>query len=176
MVFGFVGRINKDKGIGELLDAFIRVENKYENVALLLIGGMDGDCSSYMQYFAEHPNIISMGRTNDVPKYISALDILVHPSYREGFSMVIQQAMAMEIPVVTTNIPGPSEVIEKDVTGVLAEPRDVDTLYDAMVWMVEHPEQRVAMGKAGRVRCEKHFTRERMLQLTLEDRETIINS
>lgn len=176
LVFGFVGRINKDKGIGELLDAFIRVENKYENVALLLIGGMDGDCSSYMQYFAEHPNIISMGRTNDVPKYISALDVLVHPSYREGFSMVIQQAMAMEIPVVTTNIPGPSEVIEKDVTGVLAEPRDVDTLYDAMVWMVEHPEQRVAMGKAGRVRCEKHFTRERMLQLTLEDRETIINS
>lgn len=175
-VFGFVGRINKDKGIGELLEAFIRVESKYENAALLLIGGMDGDSSLYTQYFAKHPNIISMGRTNEVPKYISAIDVLVHPSYREGFSMVIQQAMAMEIPVVTTNIPGPSEVIEKDVTGVLAEPRDVDTLYDAMVWMVEHPEQRVAMGKAGRVRCEKHFTRERMLQLTLEDRESIINS
>lgn len=176
LVFGFVGRINKDKGIGELLEAFIRVESKYENAALLLIGGMDGDSSLYTQYFAKHPNIISMGRTNEVPKYISAIDVLVHPSYREGFSMVIQQAMAMEIPVVTTNIPGPSEVIEKDVTGVLAEPRDVDTLYDAMVWMVEHPEQRVAMGKAGRVRCETHFTRERMLQLTLEDRETIINS
>lgn len=176
LVFGFVGRINKDKGIGELLEAFIRVESKYENAALLLIGGMDGDSSLYTQYFAKHPNIISMGRTNEVPKYISALDVLVHPSYREGFSMVIQQAMAMEIPVVTTNIPGPSEVIEKDVTGVLAEPRDVDTLYEAMVCMVEHPEQRVAMGKAGRVRCEKHFTRERMLQLTLEDRESIINS
>ncbi|MBQ8227212.1 MAG: glycosyltransferase family 4 protein [Bacteroidaceae bacterium] len=176
LVFGFVGRINKDKGIGELLEAFIRVESKYENAALLLIGGMDGDSSLYTQYFAKHPNIISMGRTNEVPKYISAIDVLVHPSYREGFSMVIQQAMAMEIPVVTTNIPGPSEVIEKDVTGVLAEPRDVDTLYEAMAWMVEHPEQRVAMGKAGRVRCEKHFTRERMLQLTLEDRESIINS
>lgn len=176
LVFGFVGRINKDKGIGELLEAFIRVESKYENAALLLIGGMDGDSSLYTQYFAKHPNIISMGRTNEVPKYISAIDVLVHPSYREGFSMVIQQAMAMEIPVVTTNIPGPSEVIEKDVTGVLAEPRDVDTLYEAMAWMVEHPEQRVAMGKAGRMRCEKHFTRERMLQLTLEDRESIINS
>ena len=176
LVFGFVGRINKDKGIGELLEAFIRVESKYENAALLLIGGMDGDSSLYTQYFAKHPNIISMGRTNEVPKYISAIDVLVHPSYREGFSMVIQQALAMEIPVVTTNIPGPSEVIEKDVTGVLAEPRDVDTLYEAMAWMVEHPEQRVAMGKAGRVRCEKHFTRERMLQLTLEDRESIINS
>lgn len=175
-VFGFVGRMNRDKGVFELLEAFMRLNQKYSDIALLLIGDMEGELPAHLMHYKENPNIINTGWTNEVPKYISALDVLVHPSYREGFSMVIQQAMAMEIPVVTTNIPGPSEVIEKDVTGVLAEPRDVDTLYDAMAWMVEHPEQRVAMGKAGRVRCEKHFTRERMLQLTLEDRETIINS
>lgn len=175
-VFGFVGRMNRDKGVFELLEAFMRLNNKYSNIALLLIGDMEGELPEHLKNYKENPCIVNTGWTNEVPKYISALDVLVHPSYREGFSMVIQQAMAMEIPVVTTNIPGPSEVIEKDVTGVLAEPRDVDTLYDAMVWMVEHPEQRVAMGKAGRVRCEKHFTRERMLQLTLEDRESIINS
>ena len=175
-VFGFVGRMNRDKGVFELLEAFMRLNKKYSNIALLLIGDMEGELPEHLKNYKENPCIVNTGWTNEVPKYISALDVLVHPSYREGFSMVIQQAMAMEIPVVTTNIPGPSEVIEKDVTGVLAEPRDVDTLYDAMVWMVEHPEQRVAMGKAGRVRCEKHFTRERMLQLTLEDRESIINS
>lgn len=175
-VFGFVGRMNRDKGVFELLEVFMRLNQKYSDIALLLIGDMEGELPAHLMHYKENPNIINTGWTNEVPKYISALDVLVHPSYREGFSMVIQQAMAMEIPVVTTNIPGPSEVIEKDVTGVLAEPRDVDTLYDAMAWMVEHPEQRVAMGKAGRVRCEKHFTRERMLQLTLEDRETIINS
>lgn len=175
-VFGFVGRMNRDKGVFELLEAFMRLNKKYSNIALLLIGDMEGEPLEHLKNYKENPCIVNTGWTNEVPKYISALDVLVHPSYREGFSMVIQQAMAMEISVVTTNIPGPSEVIEKDVTGVLAEPRDVDTLYDAMVWMVEHPEQRVAMGKAGRVRCEKHFTRERMLQLTLEDRESIINS
>lgn len=175
-VFGFVGRMNRDKGVFELLETFMRLNQKYSDIALLLIGDMEGELPAHLMHYKENTNIINTGWTNEVPKYISALDVLVHPSYREGFSMVIQQAMAMEIPVVTTNIPGPSEVIEKDVTGVLAEPRDVDTLYDAMAWMVEHPEQRVAMGKAGRVRCEKHFTRERMLQLTLEDRETIINS
>lgn len=175
-VFGFVGRMNRDKGVFELLEAFMRLNKKYSNIALLLIGDMEGELPEHLKNYKENPCIVNTGWTNEVPKYISALDVLVHPSYREGFSMVIQQAMAMEIPVVTTNIPGPSEVIEKDVTGVLAEPRDVDTLYDAMVWMVEHPGQRVAMGKAGRVRCEKHFTRERMLQLTLEDRESIINS
>lgn len=175
-VFGFVGRMNRDKGVFELLEAFMRLNQKYSDIALLLIGDMEGELPAHLMHYKENPNIINTGWTNEVPKYISALDVLVHPSYREGFSMVIQQAMAMEIPVVTTNIPGPSEVIEKDVTGVLAEPRDEETLYDAMAWMVEHPEQRVAMGKAGRVRCEKHFTRERMLQLTLEDREMIINS
>lgn len=175
-VFGFVGRMNRDKGVFELLEAFMRLNQKYSDIALLLIGDMEGKLPAHLMHYKENPNIVNTGWTNEVPKYISALDVLVHPSYREGFSMVIQQAMAMEIPVVTTNIPGPSEVIEKDVTGVLAEPRDVDTLYHAMVWMVKHPEQRLAMGKAGRVRCEKHFTRERMLQLTLEDREMIINS
>ena len=175
-VFGFVGRMNRDKGIFELLEVFMRLNQKYPDSALLLIGDMEGELPEHLKNYRKNPNILNTGWTNEVPKYISALDVLVHPSYREGFSMVIQQAMAMEIPVVTTNIPGPSEVIEKDVTGVLAEARDVNTLYNAMAWMVEHPEQRVAMGKAGRVRCEKHFTRQRMLRLTLEDRERIINS
>ncbi|MBO5854524.1 MAG: glycosyltransferase, partial [Bacteroidales bacterium] len=176
LVLGFVGRINNDKGIKELLEAFIRLEKKYPNIALLLIGGIDNECSSYIRCCEEHPNIVNMGRTNDVPTYISAIDILVHPSYREGFSMVIQQAMAMEIPVVTTDIPGPSEVIKDGETGILAKPRDTDSLYDAILWMIEHPEERLQMGKMGRKRCEKYFSRERMLQLTLEDRENIIKS
>jgi glycosyltransferase involved in cell wall biosynthesis len=90
--------------------------------------------------------------------------------------MVIQQAMAMEIPVVTTDIPGPSEVIEPNVSGLLAKARDVETLYNSMKWMLEHPEERVQMGKAGRKRCEEKFNRERMLRLTLEDRENILNA
>lgn len=175
-VFGFVGRMNRDKGVFELLEAFMRLNQKYSDIALLLIGDMEGELPAHLMNYKENPNIINTGWTNEVPKYISALDVLVHPSYREGFSMVIQQAMALELPVVTTNIPGPSEVIEEGITGMLAEPRDVDTLYNAMLWMIEHPEKRLEMGKAGRVRCEKLFTRQRMLRLTLEDRERIINS
>ena len=175
-VFGFVGRMNRDKGVFELLEAFMRLNQKCPDVALLLIGDMEGELPEHLKNYRKNPNVVNTGWTNEVPKYISALDVLVHPSYREGFSMVIQQAMAMELPVVTTNIPGPSEVIEEGITGMLAEPRDVDTLYNAMLWMIEHPEKRIEMGKAGRVRCEKLFTRQRMLRLTLEDRERIINS
>ena len=120
-------------------------------------------------------NIFFTGQTNEVSKYLSASDILVHPSYREGFSMVIQQGMAMELPVVTTNIPGPSEVIVPGESGVLAEPKNVESLYKAMKWMLEHPAERTTMGIAGRLRCETLFNRSRMLQLTLEDRNHILN-
>lgn len=176
LVYCFVGRLNRDKGVFELLEAFLRLEKERKDVALLLIGDMEGILPQHLNGAMQNDNIVNTGWTNEVPKYISASDVLVHPSYREGFSMVIQQAMAMELPVVTTDIPGPSEVIEKDVTGVLAQACDVESLYKVMKWMAEHPERRVEMGKAGRKRCKEYFTRERMLKLTLEDREQILNS
>jgi len=176
LVFCFVGRLNRDKGVYELLECFLRLSRERDDVALLQIGDMESDLPERLQEARSHPNVVLTGWTNEVPKYISASDVLVHPSYREGFSMVIQQAMAMELPVVTTDIPGPSEVIENGVTGILARARDVDTLYYAMKWMAEHPEERVAMGMAGRRRCEEKFNRDRMLKLTLEDREQILNS
>ena len=175
-VFSFVGRLNRDKGVFELLEAFQRLSSDRNDVALLQIGDMEGVLPAHLEVVRQNKDVVLTGWTNEVPKYISASDVLVHPSYREGFSMVIQQAMAMEIPVVTTDIPGPSEVIEPNVSGILAKPRDVDTLYDCMKWMVEHPMERKQMGKAGRMRCEEKFNRERMLRLTLEDRENILKA
>lgn len=176
LVYSFVGRLNRDKGVFELLEAFQKLSSERQDVALLQIGDMEGELPPHLENVRKNPNVILTGWTNEVPKYISASDVLVHPSYREGFSMVIQQAMAMEIPVVTTDIPGPSEVIEPNVSGILAKPRDVETLYDCMKWMADHPAERTVMGKAGRKRCEEKFNRERMLRLTLEDREQILNS
>ena len=175
-VFSFVGRLNRDKGVFELLEAFQRLSAERNDVALLQIGDMEGELPPHLEVVRQNKNVVLTGWTNEVPKYISASDILVHPSYREGFSMVIQQAMAMEIPVVTTDIPGPSEVIEPNDSGLLAKARDVETLYNCMKWMLEHPEERVQMGKAGRKRCEEKFNRERMLRLTLEDRENILKA
>ena len=77
-------------------------------------------------------NIIFHGFTKDVPKYMAAMDILVHPTYREGFSMVIQQAMAMDCAIITTDVPGPSEVIEGGVSGLLVPDHAVDELAESM--------------------------------------------
>lgn len=174
MVFCFVGRLNRDKGIYELLEAFRRLSLEFENVSLLQIGDLEGVLPANLEEIKKSSKVVLTGWTNEVAKYLSSSDVLVNPSYREGFSMVIQQAMALAIPVVTTDIPGPSEVIEPNVSGILAKPRDVDSLYNCMKWMIEHPEERQVMGRAGRKRCEERFNRWRMLQLTLEDRERIL--
>lgn len=105
---------------------------------------------------------------------MAAADVLVHPSYREGFSMVIQQAMAMALPVVTTDIPGPSEVITPNVTGLLVKPRNASSLYLGMKQMISRHDQMEKMGMAGRLRCEEKFNRNRMLRLTYEDRMRIL--
>lgn len=176
IVFGFVGRFNKDKGIIELVNAFKRLQQEHENIALLLIGEPDKHQAQYMDLIANNKSIIVTGWTNDVSKYLSAIDVLVHPSYREGFSMVIQQAMALAIPVVTTDIPGPSEVIENNISGKLAKPRDIETLYEMMLWMLNHPTERIIMGEKGKLRCEMLFSREKMLNLTYLDRINLLNS
>ena len=176
-VFGYVGRIETDKGISELLSAFMKVGNP--DYALLLIGPFDElRCNIEPSLLAKAKlmdNIIFHGFTREVPKYMSAMDILVHPTYREGFSMVIQQAMAMGCAIITTNVPGPSEVIEKGKSGLLVPDHTVDELSEAMIRLGEDAELRKSFSEAGLVRVREKFERCRMLQLTLENRDKMMN-
>lgn len=177
VVLCFVGRFSRDKGCYELLEAFKRLHKEKKDIALLLIGDFEMKVPDTLKWIYSCPNIIMTGKdVPDVYRYMAVSSVLVHPSYREGFSMVIQEAMAMSLPVITTDIPGPSEVIEVNKTGLLAKARDTVTLFDCMKWMVEHPKEREIMGEYGRKRCEEKFSRERMLRLTLEDRENILKA
>lgn len=174
-VFCSVGRLSRDKGSFELLEAFLQLAKEREDVALMMIGDSEGECPANVQEAKNHDRVVFTGYTNEVNKYVSAADVLVHPSYREGFSMVIQEAMAMGLAVVTTDIPGPSEVIEKDVSGILVEARSTESLLEGMKQMIASPERMKQMGKAGRMRCEALFNRERMLRLTYEHRIGLMN-
>ncbi|HIZ32158.1 MAG TPA: glycosyltransferase family 4 protein [Candidatus Bacteroides merdigallinarum] len=176
-VFGFVGRMDRDKGTNELFSSFLKLHQKYPNVGLLFIGPEDkitGIDISLYQAVKDSGAAVFTGFTSEVPQYISAIDVLVHPSYREGFSMVIQQAMAMEIAVVTTNIPGPSEVIEENVSGLLAEAKDSESLAQAMEKFLQDNVLRSSMAHEGYNRARKLFERGHMLELTCIDRKRIL--
>lgn len=177
LVYGYVGRIETDKGIGELLKAFWDLSD--ENSYLLLIGAFDVLRSNIGQNIIDKAKssgrVIFHGYTKEVPKYMSIIDILVHPTYREGFSMVIQQAMAMGCAIITTNVPGPSEVIEDEISGVLVRDHSAEDLMLAMKRLGADKELRESFIAAGLERVRTLFNRERMLELTYQDRLRMMN-
>lgn len=175
LVICSVGRLSRDKGSFELLEAFDRLAKEREDIALLMVGDTEGDIPKHLLSIMRHDRVVFTGFTNEVNKYLAASDVLAHPSYREGFSMVIQEAMAMQLAVVTTDIPGPSEVIEEGATGILVQPRSTDSLYEGLKQILSDRNIMKKMAEAGRKRCEKLFNRQRMLKLTYEHRLRLMN-
>ncbi len=176
-VFGYVGRIETDKGVEELLKAYLKMGR--HTTALLLIGPFDelrSDIdSATLQEAKAREDIIFHGFSREVPKYMSAMDVLVHPTYREGFSMVIQQGMAMGCAIITTDVPGPSEVIEEGVSGLLVPDHTVNELAEAMNRLKEDKDLRQCFSEAGLKRVKEKFERQHMLELTYENRMKMMN-
>ncbi len=177
-VFGFVGRITEDKGCRELLKAF-QLGNFPANTKLLMVGGND-NCGEELTAFIEESKatekVIFTGavKGNLVCKYMSAMDVLVHPTYREGFGMVLQEALAMCVPIITTDIPGPSEVIEENVCGWLVPAQNVEELKEKMVLLKEDELLRERFAKDGRKRVEQYFERKIMVGRIVEDFNEIL--
>lgn len=176
-VYGFIGRISKDKGNNELIEAFRRIADN--DVVLLLLGPNEGTIDKELQQWGEaSPKVVFAGSIdhNDIPKHLAAMDVLVHPTYREGFGMVLQEAMAMEVPIITTDIPGPSEVIEEGVSGVLVPSHDAEALSAAMLDFYNNKEKYAQFGKDGRIRAEKYFDRPVMIENIYQDKEELYNN
>ena len=170
-----VGRLSRDKGSFELLEAFDRLAKEREDIALMMIGDTEGEIPKRLLPITKLNRVVFTGFTHEVNKYMAACDVLAHPSYREGFSMVIQEAMAMQVSVVTTDIPGPSEVIKEGETGILVQPRNVESLYEGLKQMLSDKDRMKQMAVAGRKRCEELFNRQRMLKLTYEHRMSLMD-
>lgn len=174
-VYGFIGRISRDKGNNELIRAF-RSISLTNNAYLLLVGPDEGSLDKEVLEWAKDNNrVIFSGaiRHNQMPKYLSAMDVLVHPTYREGFGMVLQEAMAMEVGIITTNIPGPSEVVEDGISGILVPAKDEISLTLVMKDFCENPAKFSDLGKNGRLRVEKFFNRSIMIDNLCKDRECL---
>ena len=143
-VYGFIGRVVRDKGINELIEAFIRYTIDYDNSYLLILGPLDGLDELREDLVTEsitNRKIIFTGSRNDINKCYASLDYVVMPSYREGFSMVLLEAAAMGIPVISSKINGSIDfVIEKE-TGFLFDVKSSESLFDALVKTYNLPQE-----------------------------------
>jgi glycosyltransferase involved in cell wall biosynthesis len=136
LVFIFVGRIVKDKGIIELVESFVSFNKEYHDTKLLLVGHYEEDLDplprDIQENIAINSNIINVGYQHDVRPYIACSDILVFPSYREGFPNVPLQAGAMEKTLILSNINGCNEIVTHLKNGFLIPPKSVPKLQDAI--------------------------------------------
>lgn len=179
MVFIFLGRINQDKGIYELLSAYNKLAQNNSNVYLLLVGPDEGGIASvFNQYSSIKPglNFYFYGLTNEPEKLLQAGDIFVLPTYREGFGSSVIEASAMGLPVICSDAYGVKDAMVDNVTGIRCKVMDVDSLYQAMVMFVKKPELIRLYGDAGRKRVVSDFDGAKMSQLWVDFYRSIIPS
>lgn len=139
--FIFVGRIVKDKGICELLEAFSRLYQEDPDVRLVLVGDfeqkLDPLPEDVDQTIKTHKAIYCTGWQDDVRPWLAVADALAFPSYREGFPNVVMQAGAMELPCVVSDINGCNEIIIEGENGLIVPPHDAFALYHGMKRIME---------------------------------------
>lgn len=144
VVFCFVGRVVKDKGVNELLSAFDRLSKEMEHCHLLLVGATEKDLDPINEHsealITANSRIYAVGRQTDIRPYLAASNALVLPSYREGVGMVILEANAMNVPCIASDIVGCRDIIAPLVNGELVEARNADALYEKMKKWIEHPD------------------------------------
>ncbi|MGX1982297.1 glycosyltransferase involved in cell wall biosynthesis [Thermolongibacillus altinsuensis] len=173
IVFTFIGRLVREKGIFELLEAFIELSKKYNNVKLLLIGdllGSERDQESYykIKELLSYPGIIYVGFRKDIPELLSISDVFVLPSYREGLPRSIIEAMAMEKPIIATNIRGCREEVFHEENGYLVKKASIKSLYEAMENLVKDKDKRLAFGERSRLIAEQLFDEEKVINKQIE--------
>lgn len=160
-LFCFVGRLNKDKGLAELLQAFRALPT---TAHLALIGNLDQTApvdAATLAAIRSHPRVHALGFLSDIRPALVAAELLVLPSYREGFPNVLLEAGAMALPVIATDINGCNEVIEPGFNGWLVPPRDSTALEEAMRQAMQMPApMRSQMGQHARVRMQQRFERQ----------------
>jgi glycosyltransferase involved in cell wall biosynthesis len=165
VVVAFTGRFVREKGIAELVHAFARVHGDRPGMRLLIIGGAlpsdrdpaEADLAALVARPGIGDAIITTGFTDRVAEYLSAADIFVLPSYREGMPRSILEAMAAGRPVVATNVRGSREEVVDGATGFLAPVRDAERLAKVIGRLADDPDLRTRMGTAGQARARELF-------------------
>jgi starch synthase (maltosyl-transferring) len=162
----YVGRLDLQKGLPDLLDAAQRLVNARPNWHLALAG--DGPTRSWLVAQIDNRKGLCgrvhwLGSRNDIPSLLKTADVLVLPSLWEGMPNAVLEAMAASRPVIGTAVEGTEDLIVPGKTGWLVPPGDVESLTRALLEAVNMPESCLSYGKAGRDRVEREFSLERMV-------------
>ncbi|HWB21056.1 MAG TPA: glycosyltransferase family 4 protein [Phycisphaerales bacterium] len=177
-VLGTIARLAELKGHDDLLDALADDMKRDPRIKLLWVG--DGwlreKLSARINNLNLHKQVITTGLVppEHIPKYLAAMDVLVHPSYREGLPRTVVQGLLAGLPVIAYDVDGTREVCITNQTGRLIQPGDRAMLREAALWMHDHPVERGGLGKNGRERCRERFSADTMVDHLLRIYEDVL--
>lgn len=179
--FVFVGRIVGDKGINELVEAFVRLNKEYPETKLSLVGNYEADLDPLkpetIEVIESNSNIYACGAkySDDLLTEYMKSDCFVMPSYREGFPNTVMEAGAMGLPSIVTDINGSREIIINGENGIIVPSKDADALYKAMKQIVEDSSARERMAANSRPLIESRFEKSFVQGCLIEFYEEILS-
>lgn len=178
VTFVTVGRLVGDKGINEMVDAFVRLNKEFPLTRLILVGPEEKELDPLkpetLDLIANCPSIDAVGSQKDVRPWFAASDVAILASYREGFPNVVIEAGAMGLPQIVTDINGAREIIVNGENGVIIPSKDADALYDAMKKMLD-PEYRNNLAKESRKMIADRFEQSFVRKCLYDFYDSILN-
>jgi glycosyltransferase involved in cell wall biosynthesis len=157
-----VARLHPQKGHHFLIQAIPSIIERVPETHFLFVGG--GELRESLETLVQNQELSDvvhfLGVRHDIPELLALSDVFVLPSLWEGLPNSLLEAMAAELPVVATAVDGTPEVVKADETGFLIPPADVDALVEAICRLLEEPNLRRRLGRAGRSRVVQSFSEE----------------
>ena len=169
IVYLFVGRLKKDKGVFELIESFSHLRSVHKNINLWLLGPDEENIKNQILSNKMSKEGIEFIPFSPNPElFMNAADIFCLPSYREGFGTVIIESASCGIPAIGTRIYGLKDAIEDGITGLLVGVKDIESLKHAMERLLQDHEMRKKMGETARMRAKEEFDQRKVIKRILE--------
>lgn len=176
-VFGYVGRLTKDKGINELIKAFLQIQKTNGNAFLLLCGSFDNRDSiekPLKEWLLTSSRVLFIKWTDKVEEFFSVMDVFVSLSYREGFGLVVIEAAAMGVPSIVTDCPGQKDTIEENKDGWLVPVRNVEQVVEVMNSCLDQLDLVQSFGMEARKKVEEKYEQRQLFNQLAEHRIEIM--
>ena len=164
----FIGRVNKDKGIRELIKGFKLHNKKFEDSYLLIIGPNELNKNDFRK-MKTTKNCLYMDFFTNINLILPFAYCLVLPSNREGFGSIIIEAAASKVPVISTNIPGPKDFIDHMINGYLIRPKEANDIKEALSFFRENKQTLKIFSENAFDKCYKYFSEEYVCNLFVKE-------
>ena len=173
-----IGRLVKHKGIVELVNVFLSLKKNNSHLRLILVGvyeaSLDPLPDTTVKEILNNPSIINVGWSDDAEYYMGLAHYFVFPSYREGFPNVLLEAGAIQLPIICSRIPGNTDIVTHNETGLLFEKKNAQDMYQQLRYALDNPEQMLSMAKRLQEYIRSYYERKMYWKILLEEYNKLI--